>query len=155
VDGGLQVRGPELFVGYLEAAQTAEAMTEDGWYRTGDLARIDEAGWLQITGRAKDIIIRAGENVSIGEVEGALLAHPDITAASVVGIPHERLGEQVAAAVVTNGRSFSLEECRTWFDRRGITRFKTPEVVVVVDALPRLPTGKVDAGAVRSMVEQR
>ena len=154
VDGELLVRGPELFLGYLDGEQTAAAMTDDGWYRTGDLAHIEGAGWLLITGRLNDIVIRAGENVSIREVEDTLHAHPNVAAASVVGVPHDRLGEQLAAAVVTNGQPFTLEECRAWFDQRGVTKFKTPEIVVVVDALPLLPTGKVDATAVRSLVRR-
>lgn len=150
-DGELQVRGPELFAGYLSEAQTAEAMTDDGWYRTGDTATIDDDGWLTITGRLSEIVIRAGENISVREVQEALEAHPHVLHAAVVGVPHDRLGEQVAAAVVTDGAAFTVDDCRRWFEERGLTRFKTPEIVVTVTSLPRLPSGKLDVRAVRSI----
>ncbi|MEY2461427.1 MAG: cyclohexanecarboxylate-CoA ligase, partial [Acidimicrobiaceae bacterium] len=106
--GEVQVRGPELFVGYLDPMQTNAAKTDDGWFRTGDLGRIDE-GWLTITGRLKDIIIRGGENIATAEVEGVLEAHPSVRQAVAVGVPDERLGEQVAAFVLlTPGAVFDL-----------------------------------------------
>jgi cyclohexanecarboxylate-CoA ligase/acyl-CoA synthetase len=141
VDGELWVRGPELFAGYLDDEQTAAVVTNDGWFRTGDLATITDDGWLRIEGRLKEIVIRAGENVSIREVEQLLEAHPDVRQAAAVGVPHERLGEQVAAVVVGE---LTVDECRRWFDRNGVAPFKTPEIVVVVAALPLTGTGKVD-----------
>jgi acyl-CoA synthetase (AMP-forming)/AMP-acid ligase II len=149
VDGELQVRGPELFAGYLSPAQTALAMADGGWFRTGDLATISPTGWLTITGRLKDVVIRAGENISVGEVERVLEAHPAVALAAVVGVPDERLGEQVAAFVVVPEGTFDLGACRDWFAQRGVARFKTPERVIVVDSLPRLPSGKVDRAALR------
>jgi cyclohexanecarboxylate-CoA ligase len=139
--GELLVRGPELFAGYLDDEQTAAAMTEDGWFRTGDLATIDDDGWLRIVGRLTEIVIRGGENISIREVEELLEAHPAVRQAAVVGVAHDRLGEQVAAAVVGD---LTLDECRRWFDQNGVARFKTPEIVVTVEALPVSGTGKVD-----------
>jgi cyclohexanecarboxylate-CoA ligase len=150
VDGELWVRGPELFAGYLDAAQTAAVVTEDGWFRTGDLATITDDGWLRIVGRLKEIVIRGGENISIREVEELLEAHPAVRQAAVVGIAHERLGEQVAAAVVGD---LSLDDCRRWFDQNGAARYKTPEVVVSVDALPVSGTGKVDREQVKRLVQ--
>jgi cyclohexanecarboxylate-CoA ligase len=150
VTGELQVRGPELFVGYLDAEQTAAAFTDDGWFRTGDIGVIDD-GWLTITGRLKDIIIRGGENIAVGEVEGVLEAHPAVRQAVAVGVPHERLGEQVAAFVLlVDGETFDLDECRRWFAEQGVARFKTPEHVVVVDEIPVLAAGKPDRAALRS-----
>lgn len=150
--GELLVRGPELFTGYLDDAQTAAAFTDDGWFRTGDIGRVDD-GWLTITGRLKDIIIRGGENIATTEVEGVLEAHPAVRHAVAVGVPHERLGEQVVAFVqVAPGATFDLAECRRWFEAEGVARFKTPERVVVVDDVPVLAAGKPDRDALRRLV---
>jgi cyclohexanecarboxylate-CoA ligase len=140
--GELWLRGPELFVGYADADQTRAALTR-GWFRTGDLARIDADGWLTIIGRMKDVIIRGGENISAGEVEGALEAHPAVRQAVAVGYPDERLGERVCAFVVATA-PFDVDECRRWFEQRGLARFKIPERVVRVDELPVLAAGKPD-----------
>ena len=143
-DGELWVRGPELFVGYTDPVRTAESVVDD-WFRTGDLGHIDSDGWLTITGRLKDLIIRGGENISAAEVEGALEAHPWVRQAVAVGQPDRRLGERVCAFVVcAPGHRLDLETCGAWFAERGVARFKTPEVVVVVDELPLLAAGKID-----------
>jgi cyclohexanecarboxylate-CoA ligase len=151
VDGELWVRGPELFAGYLDDAETTAAMTTDGWFRTGDRATLDDAGWLTITGRVKQIIIRAGENISIREVEELLEAHPSVRRAAVVGVPHDRLGEQVAAVVVADD-DFTLDECARWFAEQGAAVFTTPEVVVQATELPMLETGKVDRARLAALV---
>jgi cyclohexanecarboxylate-CoA ligase len=151
VDGELQVRGPEVCVGYLDAAHNVEAFDADGWFRTGDLATLDGDGWLTIVGRVKDVIIRGGENISTAEVEHELEAHPDVRQAVVVGYPDELMGERVAAFVV-GAPAFDVSAARAWFESRGVARFKTPERVIVVDALPALPTGKPDRDALRSRV---
>ncbi|MEY2461681.1 MAG: cyclohexanecarboxylate-CoA ligase, partial [Acidimicrobiaceae bacterium] len=151
-DGELLVRGPELFVGYLDEDQTAAAHTDDGWFRTGDIGRVDD-GWLTITGRLKDIIIRGGENIAISEVEGVLESHPSVRQAVALGVPHERLGEQVVAFVLlAAGAAFDLEECRRWFESQGVARFKTPERVVVVDEMPVMAAGKPDRDALRRLL---
>src|SRR3954471_10682936 len=149
--GELQVRGPELFSGYTDAAATAEAFTTDGWFRTGDLGTIDDDGWLTITGRIKDIIIRGGENIATAEVEAVLERHPAVRHAVAVGEPDERLGERVVAFVVTSA-PFDLDACRAWFAEEGVARFKTPERVIVVDELPLLPAGKPDRTALRNSI---
>jgi cyclohexanecarboxylate-CoA ligase len=150
--GELLVRGPELFVGYLDPSQSAAAFTDDGWFRTGDIGRIDE-GWLTIVGRLKDIVIRGGENIATAEVEGVLEAHPSVRQAVAVGVPDERLGEQVVAFVLLAPEtSFDLDECRRWFTAQGIARFKTPERVVVVDEIPVMAAGKPDRDALRRML---
>ena len=159
--GEVQVSGPELFAGYLDPERTAEATVSDehgDWFRTGDLGRIDGAGRLTITGRLGDVIIRGGENIDAAEVEAHLVAHPAVAHAVVVGEPDERLGERVCAFVELGGPGperpggpeqgrhggFDLEGCRAWFASRGVTRFMTPERVVVLDRLPLLPSGKPD-----------
>jgi cyclohexanecarboxylate-CoA ligase len=149
VDGELQVRGPEVCVGYLDAGQNAGAFDAEGWFRTGDLATINAAGWLSIVGRLKDVIIRGGENISTAEVEHELEAHAAVRHAVAVGYPDPLMGERVAAFVVAPPE-FDVETVRAWFAERGVARFKTPERVVVVDALPTLPTGKPDRDALRA-----
>jgi len=149
VDGELHVRGPEVCVGYLDPGDTAEAFDRDGWFRTGDLASIDRDGWLTIVGRLKDVIIRGGENISTAEVEHELEAHPDVRQAVVVGDPDPLMGERIAAFIV-GAPDFDVETALAWFSARGVARFKTPERVIVVDALPSLPTGKPDRDALRA-----
>ena len=139
--GELWVSGPELARGYLDARATAEAFV-DGWFRTGDLAVLED-GWVTITGRLGDRIIRSGENISAAEVEQHLEAHPAVQQAAAVAEPCERLGERVAAFVVAPG-GFDLEACRSWFAQRGAARYTTPERIEVVAELPALPSGKVD-----------
>src|SRR5207247_11318194 len=123
--------------GYAADEQTRAAHARGGWFRTGDLARVDGDGWLRVTGRMRDVIIRGGENISAAEVEAVLEAHPAVRQAVAVGEPDERLGARVAAFVVTSA-PFDLDACRAWFAERGVTRFKTPERVIVVDNLPLL-----------------
>ena len=147
--GELLVRGPELFVGYDDPVATAAAFAEGGWFRTGDLATIDDAGWLTIVGRIKDVIIRGGENIATTEIESVLEAHPDVREAVVVGAPDERLGERVCAFVVLDG-PFSMDDCRSWFEAQDVTRFKWPERIEAIDELPLLGSGKPDKAALRA-----
>ena len=149
-DGELLVQGPELFAGYLDAAQTREVVTR-GWFHTGDLATLDD-GWLTIVGRKKDVIIRGGENIAASEVERVTESHPSVRAAVAVAEPDERLGERVCVFVVTDpdAPTFDLVECRRWFEHSGIARFKTPERVEIVSTLPTLAAGKVDRAALRA-----
>jgi cyclohexanecarboxylate-CoA ligase len=158
----LWVRGPELFVGYTDPARTAEAIVsvegegaDDGeWFRTGDIGRIDGDGWLSIVGRIHDIIIRGGENIAAAEVEAVLEGHPAVSQAVAVGEPDVRLGERVCAFVVcVEGATFDLATCGEWFEERGLTRFKVPERIVMLDALPLLAAGKPDRAALRRQAE--
>ncbi len=151
--GELWLRGPELFVGYSDSAQTEAAISRDGWFRTGDLAIVDEAGWLTIVGRIKDVIIRGGENISISEVESTLEAHPAVRHAVVVGYHDDRLGERVAAFVVADD-DFDLDRCRAWFEEQGVARFKTPERVVHLDEIPTLAAGKPDRAEMRNLLSR-
>ncbi|HVT41896.1 MAG TPA: AMP-binding protein [Acidimicrobiales bacterium] len=146
--GELWVRGPEMFAGYADAAQTATVIARGGWFRTGDLATVDADGWVRIVGRLKDVIIRGGENISASEVEAALEAHPSVQHAVAVGYPDPLMGERVAA-FVESAAPFDLEECRRWFASRGIAVFKTPEQVVQLDRLPLLGSGKADRAELR------
>ena len=146
--GELWVRGPEMFAGYADAAQTAAVIAPGGWFRTGDLATVDAEGWVRIVGRLKDVIIRGGENISASEVEAALEAHPTVRHAVAVGYPDPLMGERVAA-FVESSEPFDLEECRRWFSSRGMAVFKTPERVERLDQLPLLGSGKADRAALR------
>jgi cyclohexanecarboxylate-CoA ligase len=146
--GELWVRGPEMFAGYADQAQTATVIARGGWFRTGDLATLDHDGWVRIVGRLRDVIIRGGENISASEVEAALEAHPDIHHAVAVGYPDPLMGERVAA-FVESAAPFDLEECRRWFAARGVARFKTPERVERLDHLPLLGSGKPDRAALQ------
>jgi acyl-CoA synthetase (AMP-forming)/AMP-acid ligase II len=144
-EGEIWVRGPELFAGYLDPAETRAAVAR-GWFRTGDLGRLDGQGFLRVVGRVKDVIIRQGENVATAEVEQVLERHPSVRQAVVVGIPDRDVGERVAAVVVAD-IAFDHAVCARWFADQGIARFKTPEIVRVVDSIPLLPAGKPDRAA--------
>jgi cyclohexanecarboxylate-CoA ligase len=146
--GELWVRGPEMFAGYADAAQTGTVIAPGGWFRTGDLATVDDEGWVRIVGRLKDVIIRGGENISASEVEAALEAHPAVRHAVAVGYPDPLMGERVAAYVEAS-EPFDLEECRRWFSSRGMAVFKTPERVERLDQLPLLGSGKADRAGLR------
>ena len=113
--GELQVRGPEVCLGYVDAEQTAAAFTVDGWYRTGDLASLDP---VEILGRRDDVINRGGEKINAAEVEAALEAHPAIRHAVVLPYPDRTMGERIAAVVVADG-AFDVEAARAWFAERG------------------------------------
>jgi acyl-CoA synthetase (AMP-forming)/AMP-acid ligase II len=126
-----------------------------GWFRSGDLGVLDEQGWLAITGRIKELIIRGGENISSSEVERALELHPGIRQAVVVGRPDDRLGERVVAFVVSaragvGADVIDVAECRRWFAEHGVARFKTPELVVQLDEVPLLAAGKPDRSALKA-----
>jgi acyl-CoA synthetase (AMP-forming)/AMP-acid ligase II len=149
--GELWLRGPELFAGYVDLGATARVLSDRGrWYRSGDLGTLDEEGWLRVVGRLSDIIIRAGENISASEVEAVLEAHPDIRQAVAVAVSDPEVGERVAAFVEATA-PFDLAACRAWFAARGVTRFKTPEMVVQLEALPALAAGKPDRSTLRTM----
>ncbi len=152
--GELWLRGPELFAGYADPLATTLVLSGRGrWFRTGDLGVLDEEGWLRVVGRLSDIIIRAGENISASEVEAVLEAHPDVRHAVAVAVPDPEVGERVAAFVEATA-SFDLAACREWFVARGVTRFKTPEMVVQLDALPVLAAGKPDRRTLRTMAAE-
>ena len=151
--GEIVSRGGELFSGYSDQTLDVEAFLPGRWYRTGDVGRIDQDGYLTITGRIKDIIIRGGEKISAKEIEDILAQHPKIVEAAVIGAPDERYGERVCAVVVTRGGAeLDLEEVGTLFASVGAARQKTPEEIVVVDELPRTASGKVQKYLLRTQV---
>ena len=150
-EGEILTRGPELFTGYTEPALNAAAFLPGGWFRTGDIGRIDAGGYLTVTDRLKDIIIRGGENISSKEVEDLLVTHPAIADVAVIPVPDPALGERVCSVVVPRpGFTFDVEAARAHFAAAGAARQKTPEVVVLVDELPRTPSGKVRKDVLRA-----
>jgi cyclohexanecarboxylate-CoA ligase len=154
-DGELQVRGPDLFLGYLDDTLNAEAFTADGWFRTGDLAQIDADGFVEIVGRQKDIIIRGGENISAKEIEDHLFEHPKIADIAVVSSPDPVLVERICAVVVPRAdESITLPEIVEWLTARQIARQKLPERLIIVDDLPRNPSGKVQKFKLRDLARQ-
>ena len=150
--GEILTRGPEVFSGYTNAEFTRASMA-DGWFRTGDVGRLDADGYLTITDRKKDIIVRGGENISSKEVEDVLSAHPAIAEAAAVGAPDETYGERVCAFVVVNpGRRFDLADAAAHFADCGLARQKTPERIVVVSELPRTASGKIQKHVLREQL---
>lgn len=153
-DGELLARGPEMFVGYLDAELNRSAFTDDGWFRTGDLGRIDAEGHLEITGRKKDIIIRGGENLSAKEVEDHLFAHPKVAEVAVVGSPDPVLGERICAVVVAEpDAALELVELIDWLLERKIAKQKLPESLIVLDEMPRTASGKIQKFKLRDLVK--
>jgi long-chain acyl-CoA synthetase len=143
--GELWVRGPNVIRGYWNKPEaTAKAFTKSGWLRTGDIAKIDEEGFIYIVDRAKDMIIRGGENVYSVIVEAAIFEHPDVQDCAVVGVPHPTLGEEVAAVVVLRpGRVIEVEEISRHVAAR-LAKFEVPtKVFFRSDPLPRNPQGKL------------
>ncbi|EFO2534185.1 TPA: medium-chain fatty-acid--CoA ligase [Escherichia coli] len=151
-------RGPNVFMGYFDEPElTARALDEEGWYYSGDLCRMDEAGYIKITGRKKDIIVRGGENISSREVEDILLQHPKIHDACVIAMPDERLGERSCAYVVLKAphHSLSLEEVVAFFSRKRVAKYKYPEHIVVIEKLPRTASGKIQKFLLRKDIMRR
>lgn len=151
-------RGPNVFMGYFDEPElTARALDEEGWYYSGDLCRMDEAGYIKITGRKKDIIVRGGENISSREVEDILLQHPKIHDACVIAMPDERLGERSCAYVVLKAphHSLSLEDVVAFFSRKRVAKYKYPEHIVVIEKLPRTASGKIQKFLLRKDIMRR
>ncbi len=152
--GEILSRGPDRFAGYTDPALSAEAIDADGWFRTGDIGVIDADGYLTITDRVKDIIIRGGENVSAAEVEQLLAHMKGVAEVAVVAAPDERLGEHGCAffRMQPGSEPPDLEAVRAHLAAAGLTRQKWPEELRVVDELPRTPSGKVQKFVLREQL---
>jgi long-chain acyl-CoA synthetase len=149
--GELLARGPSVMKGYYNRPEATRRVLRDGWLHTGDLVRMDEDGYLYITGRLKDMVIRGGLNVYPRELEQALMRHALIADAAVVGVPSQRYGEEVVAFVVPeSGAALSEGEVLTWVQGE-VARYKCPRRVVLQDALPRTETGEVLKDELRSL----
>jgi acyl-CoA synthetase len=153
-DGEILSREPDLCLGYLDPELSAKAFDGDGWYHTGDIGIMDDDGYLTITDRKSDIIIRGGENISALEVEEALLAMPEVAEAVVVAAPDERFGERVVAVLRTRtGQQMpSRDRVREHFAAAGTASQKWPEELSEVEDYPRTARGKVQKYVVRQEV---
>ncbi len=143
--GEIWSRGPDLCIGYTDPALGADAFDDDGWYRSGDMGVLDADGFLTITDRLKDVIIRGGENISAAEIEEAVAVLPQVGEVAVVAAPDERLGEHVCAVVrlAPGAESIALADITAELERIGLSRQKWPEELRVVDDFPRTASGKI------------
>jgi len=144
-EGEVRAKGPQLFRGYLDASLDADAFDEEGYFRTGDLGRLDAEGYITITGRLKDVIIRKGENISAKELEDLLFNHPAIGDVAVIGLQDDASGERACAIVVPADKEAppNLEDIFDFCTGAGLMTQKVPEQLEIVDVLPRNATGKV------------
>ena len=149
-EGKIQVRGAFLFRGYLGALDKTLEEFDGDWFDTGDLGNLDEDGYLRLSGRTKDIIIRGGENVPVAYVENILYEHPLINAAALVAVPHPRL-QEVGGVVVQlkEPGEFTLEDMRAFLASKGLAKPYWPEVLKVVEDFPRTPSGKIQKFKIR------
>lgn len=153
--GEVLTRGPDQFLGYSDPDATREVFSPDGWLRSGDLGYLSSSGHLTVTGRKKDLIIRAGINLSPSAIEDVLIRHPAVSEAAVVGVSDPLYGERPAAFVVLRpGSSLALADVREHFERSGAARQKTPEYLIVRSALPRTASGKVAKELLRQRLEE-
>jgi acyl-CoA synthetase (AMP-forming)/AMP-acid ligase II len=154
-DGEIFSRGPDCCVGYTDADLTASVFDDDGWYRTGDVGVLDDDGYLTITDRVSDIIIRGGENISAQEIEELMMGLDAIAEVSVVAAPDARLGEHAAAVLrVREGAAApTLDQVREHLGRAGLTRQKWPESLHQVDDFPRTAAGKVQKFRLRQQLQ--
>ncbi len=144
-EGEIRARGPQLFRGYVDSTLDADALDEEGFFRTGDLGKLDAEGYITITGRLKDVIIRKGENISAKEVEDLLFTSSAIADVAVIGLPDDRSGERACAIVVPADPEAppTLEDVFEFCSDAGLMTQKVPEQLEIVDVLPRNATGKV------------
>jgi acyl-CoA synthetase (AMP-forming)/AMP-acid ligase II len=156
-DGEILSRGPDLCLGYTDPALTGQAFDNEGWYRTGDIGVLDDDGYLTITDRKSDVIIRGGENISAAEVEEVLLAMPGVAEAAVVAAPDARLGEHAAAVLrlLPGHAAPTMADLRAQFERSGLARQKWPEELHALADFPRTPSGKVQKYLLRREIAAR
>ena len=152
-EGVLEVRGAPLFVGYLKKPELY-GTNKEGWFDTGDQAFMHADGYIRITGRAKDIIIRGGENIPVVEIEDVLYRHPSIAEVAVVGVPDERLGERGCAYItLQTGKDLALDEMIRYLDEKGTAKQYWPEFLEIISEMPRTPSGKIQKFKLREMAE--
>jgi acyl-CoA synthetase (AMP-forming)/AMP-acid ligase II len=153
-EGELMVRGPMVAKGYYRQPElTEELFLADGFFHTGDQARMDADGYIKITWRLKDLIIRGGVNISPVDIESVLFAHPKVRNAAVVGMPDERLGERICAFIIpVSGATLDITEAQDWMAKSGTAKQKWPERIVTVDSFPMTPSGKVQKFKLREFL---
>lgn len=152
-EGEIVMKTPSLFLGYIgQEEMYRQSFTSDGYFRTGDIGIIDAQGYLKITGRSKDIIIRGGVNLSPVEIEAALAGHPQIARIAVVGQPDERMGERICAVVQPAGSPPALGGILDWLQERGVPRRLWPESLHIVESMPETPAGKIRKNLLRKQL---
>jgi cyclohexanecarboxylate-CoA ligase len=153
-EGDLLVRGASLFVGYFKQPELYN-VDADGWFPTGDIARKDEDGYIRITGRSKDVVIRGGENIPIVDIENTLYTHPAIQSVALVGAPDERLGERLCAYITLHDGypPMTLKDVTDFLIEKKFTRQYLPEHLEVLAAMPRTPSGKIQKFKLREMAK--
>ncbi len=158
VEGDLQFRGSLTFIGYIQGRELSDSCFRDGWFDTGDRATMDADGYISISGRTKDIIIRGGENVPVKEVEDVLLRHRAVAGVALIAQPHDRLGE-VGCAVITIAEGAegapTLSQLTDFLDEQGVTKQFWPEVLEVVETFPMTPSGKIQKYQLRKQLDQQ
>ena len=157
-EGALVMRGPQRFLGYFDRPELDEQMfLDDGWFRTGDIGSIDEDGYLKITGREKEIIIRGGANISVAEIEAKLIGDQRIDQLAIVDVPDERLGERLCACVVPKDpdNTLTLDDITEIASEQGLAKYKWPEYLEIMDTLPLSPAGKIKRPALKEIVLDR
>lgn len=154
-EGNLLVRGASLFTGYLKRPELY-GVDDDGWFATGDLARIDKDGYIRITGRTKDVVIRGGENIPVVEVENLLYKFPGIVDVALVGCPDERLGERLCAYVTLdeNATGLTLDALKTYLTKQQLSKSYLPEYLEVIEAMPRTASGKIQKFKLREQAKE-
>jgi fatty-acyl-CoA synthase len=154
--GELWTRGYHVMKGYYKMPdKTEEVIDKDSWLHTGDLATMDEDGYVKITGRAKEMIIRGGENIYPREIEEFLYTHPNISDVQVYGVPHEKYGEQVAAAIIPKRDATLTSEDVIEYCRENIASYKVPEYVDFVEEYPMTASGKIQKYKLREAAIER
>ena len=152
--GRLMTRGASQFVGYFKRPELY-AVNRDGWMDTGDLARMDADGYIRITGRTKDIIIRGGENIPVVEIEALLYRHPAVRVAAIVGMPDPRLGERACAFVeLSPDQHLTFNEMRGFLRDQRVAPSYLPERLEVVDSMPLTPSGKIQKFVLRERAKE-
>jgi non-ribosomal peptide synthetase component E (peptide arylation enzyme) len=156
-DGELAVKGPTIFAGYLKnPEENKKSFTKDGFFRTGDQARMNSRGYLKITGRIKNLIIRGGENISPSQIEELLCAYPDIADAAVIGMPDKDLGEKVCAFVrPAPGMNPDVQEIKTFMEKNGASKLLIPEHFEFIENFPVTEAGKHDKKALKAELKKR
>ncbi|MFH0069457.1 AMP-binding protein [Peribacillus sp. NPDC056705] len=157
IEGSLLVRGPALFVGYFKRIEDTLAVYSDGWFITGDRAFIDEEGYIRISGRNKDIIIRGGENIPVAYVENVLYEHPDISSAQVIAVPDARLQEKACACIsMKTGKSpITMDSMQEFLSQKGLAKQYWPELLEIMDDFPRTASGKIQKFRLREMINEK
>ncbi|MGH1488338.1 MAG: AMP-binding protein [Acidimicrobiales bacterium] len=157
IEGDLQFRGSLTFIGYIQGRELSDSCFRDGWFDTGDRATMDDQGYISISGRTKDIIIRGGENVPVKDIEDVLLRHGSVGGVALIAQPHDRLGE-IGCVVITvsdqaAGKTPTLAELTDFLDQQGVTKQFWPEALEVVETFPMTPSGKIQKFQLRKQIE--